>query len=108
MVYRRRRLEVGKHLVGLAIAVDPQEDDLACAAVAEDEAVGAMNLDLARLLGREVQLARERPFVGLALRRPLIGELAVDLFEARAADEQIALKLVHVPTLPFMHQKRRS
>jgi hypothetical protein len=42
------------------------------------------------------------------LRRPLIGELAVDLFEARAADEQIALKLVHVPTLPFMHQKRRS
>ena len=78
---RSGRLEVGQHLVGLAVAVDSQEDDLAGAAVAEDEAVGAMNLDLAGLLGSEMQLARERPLVGLALRRLLVCQFAVNLFE---------------------------
>ena len=54
MVHRRRGLEVGEHLVGLTVGVDAQEDDLARAAVAEDKAIGAMNLKLAGLLRREV------------------------------------------------------
>ena len=85
--------EVGQRIVGL-FAVDSEDDDLGCAAVVELDAIFAIQLEEFELLGGQVQMSREGPFLGTAFVLFLF-QLAVKMLEPHSADQQVSLEFVH-------------
>ena len=96
-----QRGEVGEGVVGL-FAVDSEDDDLGRAAVVELDAILAIQLEVLELLGGQVQMSRERPFLGPAFGLFLF-QLAVKMLEPHSADQQVSLEFVH-----RMHSRMKS
>ena len=87
-------LKISEQLIRLAVLRNPADDNLSGASVGELEAVRTIGFDELRLLGREMQMAREDPFarVGSGL---LVLQIDVNVLDPIAADKQIAFRRVH-------------